>query len=66
MLQFAVKLVSLQFQLLDLILLRCDIALQILDFVIKHEFEFLKLLSLFLKLEDLVLAFGDLVVFLGD
>ena len=65
-LQPAIKRECLLLQLLDLILLRSDVALQILDFEVKHKFEFLQLLGLLFQLVDLGLPHGNVVVLLVD
>jgi hypothetical protein len=54
------------FEFTDLLFFRLDLTLKLLDFVVKHEFEFFQFLCLFLEPVNLVLFFPDRVVFLDD
>jgi len=58
-LKLAIELIGLKLKLLNLVLLRSDIPLQVLNLVIKHKFEFFKLLGLFLKFENFALTISD-------
>ena len=59
MLELAIELIGLKLELLDLVLLRSDVPLQVLDLVVEDKFEFFELLGLFLKFKDFPFTIRD-------
>ena len=66
MLELRSHLVRLLIQILYLDLSGSNISLELFDFIVKHEFELLKLLGLLLELEYAVVFFLDCLLALQD
>jgi hypothetical protein len=62
-LQAHVQLVSLLFELENLILLGSDVPFQVFDFIIQNELKLLKLLCLLFERIDLLLPLSNLLIF---